>query len=47
VERPRPFDLTKALDELDRALNPTKPRCNCGSYAIIHRPNCPFAYYGT
>ena len=29
--------------ELDDAGNVIEPvRCICGSYAIMHRPNCPF-----
>ncbi|HEY8751614.1 MAG TPA: hypothetical protein VIM11_26770 [Tepidisphaeraceae bacterium] len=31
--------------ELDDAGNVIEPvRCICGAYAVIHRPNCPFAY---
>ena len=41
VEQPPTFNLEKALDDLDRAMHPQKPRCNCGPRSIIHRPNCP------
>lgn len=41
VERPPAFNLDRALDELDRALHPNKPRCNCGPWSVIHRPGCP------
>jgi hypothetical protein len=31
--------------ELDDAGNVIEPmRCICGHYAILHQPNCPFAY---
>lgn len=31
--------------ELDDAGNIIEPlRCSCGAWAVLHRPNCPFAY---
>jgi hypothetical protein len=34
--------------ELDDAGNVIEPiRCICGSFAVIHRPNCPFNYMVT
>lgn len=47
VEEPRPFNLDAELDRLDRAMHPNNPRCNCGSWSIMHRPNCPFAFICT
>ena len=44
VERPEPFDLGAAMDRLDRAMYPNKPRCTCGSYTVMHSPRCPMAY---
>lgn len=41
VEQSTPFNLDKALDDLDRAMHPNKLRCICGPYAILHLPNCP------
>jgi hypothetical protein len=41
VEKPRPFNLDAELDRLDRAMHPNKPRCNCGLWSIMHRPDCP------
>lgn len=38
AEAPKPFNLQRALDEFDRAMNPR--RCSC---VVIHRPNCPFS----
>lgn len=43
VEKPKPFNLAAARDKVDRALHPNRPRCTCGTYAIIHGPRCPFA----
>lgn len=39
VEEPKPINWA-AMAEIKRALHPT--RCTCGSYAILHRPSCPF-----
>ena len=39
LKAPKPFRLDVAMERLDRALHPR--RCTCGSYAIIHQPNCP------
>jgi hypothetical protein len=44
IEKPRPFNMQAAMEELDRALHPN--RCICGRYAIMHRLNCPAACYG-
>jgi hypothetical protein len=44
VEKPCPFNLQAELDKLDRMLHPNEPRCTCGKFAILHAPNCPFAY---
>lgn len=44
VERPPEFNMDAALDRLDRALHPNKPRCTCGKMAVIHWGSCPFAY---
>lgn len=43
VEQPPPFNLERALDDLDRAMHPNKPRCTCGPWSVIHRPSCFFA----
>jgi hypothetical protein len=39
VEKPKPFCLEAELEKLAKLLHPT--HCTCGSYAIIHQPNCP------
>lgn len=39
LEKPKPFDLDRALADLDRAFNPS-PSCTCRG-AIIHQPGCP------
>lgn len=39
VERPEPFDMHGTLAEINRALHPMW--CTCGSYAVVHQPNCP------
>jgi hypothetical protein len=36
---------TVELDDDGNIIEPV--RCICGSYAIMHRPNCPFAYVCT
>ena len=33
---------TVELDDNGNVIEPV--RCICGAYAIIHSPNCPFAY---
>lgn len=44
VEQPRPFNLDRAMDELNRALHPRDSRCHCGNFAVMHSPRCPLAY---
>lgn len=39
AEKPKPFRLDVELEKLDRILHPR--RCTCGSFAVIHQPNCP------
>lgn len=43
IEKPRPFDLDRAMDQIDRAMHPNRLRCICGSRAILHQSNCPMA----
>lgn len=42
LENPKPFNLDAAMRELDRALHPR--RCVCGTYRVMHRPDCPEWY---
>lgn len=39
VEKPKPFNLDREMERINRALNPT--RCTCGPWAIFHQPRCP------
>ncbi len=43
VEKPKPFDMYRAMAIINRALTPPS-LCTCGPYAIIHQPNCPAAW---
>lgn len=45
LEQPKPFDMHRALDDLDRALNPN--RCRCASRSVFHHPGCPAANFVT
>lgn len=40
VQKPTPFDMHAAMALVNKAINPNP--CTCGSWAIIHQPNCPF-----
>lgn len=39
VEKPKEFDLPKAMAKIEKALNPN--RCTCGTWSVLHQPNCP------
>jgi hypothetical protein len=46
VEKPKPFDMYRAMAIINRALQPPS-LCTCGSNAIIHQLNCPAAWVTT
>ena len=45
LEQPRPFDMERALNDLDRTLHPD--RCRCGAWSLFHLPGCPAANFVT